>query len=140
MSEIIKISDAVALGIHGATWLAAQSDKAYSCRELARVLNVSENHLAKVLQRLSRAGIVTSTRGPKGGFVLAKPAEEITFLQVMEAIDGPLSVPGCLIGQPKCNGQECVMGNLLHEIYEKSHAYFQQTTLADLARVLKDTK
>ena len=137
MAEIVKISDAVALGIHAATLLAADAGTAYSCKELAGILGVSDHHLAKVMQRLVRGDIVTSTRGPKGGFVLEKPPAETTFLQVMEAIDGPLKVPGCLIGKPKCNGQECVMGTLLHEIYEKSHRYFRQTTLADLARVIE---
>jgi len=133
MSQIIRFSDAVAIGIHAATLLAADPHKAYSCKELAGLLEVSEHHMAKVMQRVARARIATSTRGPKGGFVLARPAEEITFLQVMEAIDGPLEVPRCLIGQPKCTGKECVLSGLLDDIYDKSHAYFRQTTLAQLA-------
>ncbi len=137
MGDIVKISDAVAIGIHAATLLAAFVDKAYSTRSMASRLDVSEAHLAKVMQRLSRAGIVLSMRGPSGGFVLARPARDITFLEVFEAIDGPLSIPGCLIGQPRCNGSACVMGGLLNQLHEKILAYFQETTLADLASVLK---
>ncbi len=136
MADIVKVSDAVALGIHAAVCLAAMTDKAYSCKQLAETLAVSESHLAKVLQRLGRNGIVVSRRGPKGGFVLGRAASEITFLQVFEAIEGSLTVPGCLIGQPKCNGRECVMGDLLHEIHQKTRDYFTNTTLADLARVV----
>ncbi len=137
MSDIVKVSDAVALGIHAAVMLAAWNDKPYSCKQLAETLSVSENHLSKVMQRLSRAGIVVSRRGPRGGFVLARPASEITFLHVFEAIEGALTVPGCLIRQPKCNGSGCVMGDLLHEIHRQTRTYFTGTTLARLAGVIR---
>ncbi len=79
MGNIVKISDAVALGIHAATLLAVVPGKSYTTRAMADGLGVSEAHLAKVMQRLSRAGIVVSRRGPKGGFVLAKAPEKNNF-------------------------------------------------------------
>jgi len=84
-------------GIMGMVYLAMQPfDKVTLLHEIAESQEMPESYLAKVFQDLSREGLVCSRRGAKGGFCLARPASEITLLQVIEALQGPVSLNRCL--------------------------------------------
>ena len=87
MANVLKMSDATILGLHAMVYLAGShgkvDSKAHSTRKIASVLNASEAHLSKVLQRLAHTGLLSSTRGPKGGFTLAKGSDQITLLDVL---------------------------------------------------------
>ncbi len=134
MSNLLRISEAATLALHAATMLAAYPDQRRSTREIAKILGASQNHLSKVMQRLAKAGLVSSTRGPDGGFELARPAQEISLLQVYEAIEGPLESCSCLLGEPICNGR-CILGGLTEEINERVSQYLSETTLDSLTGV-----
>jgi len=87
--RVMKIGEGVEWGIHCCTILALlPPDKALPAARLAEYHEVPAAYLAKHLQALSRAGIVESVAGPKGGYRLAKPAAEISILDVVVAIDG----------------------------------------------------
>ena len=64
-------------------------------KEIAEEYHIPVELLAKVLQTLARQGIVESQNGPKGGYLLARSAREITIAQVLEAIEGPLGITDC---------------------------------------------
>lgn len=132
MQHILKVSEAASLGLHTMAYLAAQPNKRISTHEVAEKLKVSEAHLAKVMQRLGRAGLVVSQRGPKGGFTLAKPPDKITLLEVYEAIEGKLNKTGCLLGKPVCDG-DCILGGLLNGLDRQVREYFSTTKLLDIA-------
>lgn len=84
------MSEGVEWGMHCCTILAVlPPDKALPASRLAEYHGVAPAYLAKHLQALSRAGIVESVAGPKGGYRLARSASEITMLDVVVAIDGP---------------------------------------------------
>jgi len=85
----MKISEGVEWGMHCCAILALlPPDKALPASRLAEYHGVPPAYLAKHLQALSRSGIVESVAGPKGGYRLAKPAADITMLDVVVAIDG----------------------------------------------------
>jgi Rrf2 family protein len=85
----MKLSDGVEWGVHVATLLAVlPPDRALPSARLAEYHGVPAAYLAKHLQALSRAGILESVQGPRGGYRLARPATAITVLDVVEAIDG----------------------------------------------------
>jgi Rrf2 family protein len=85
----MKISEGVEWGIHCCTILALlPPDKAMPATRLAEYHGVPAAYLAKHLQALSRAGIVESVAGPKGGYKLSRPAAEISMLDVVIAIEG----------------------------------------------------
>jgi len=85
----MKLSDGVEWGVHVCTVLAAlPSGAALPAAKLAEYHGVPSAYLAKHLQALARAGVLETTKGPKGGYRLARPASEITLLEVVEAIDG----------------------------------------------------
>lgn len=134
MASILKISEAASLALHTVVYLATQHDGLVSTKEIARVLHASEAHLSKVLQRLARVGIVSSVRGPKGGFALHEPPEKISLLEVYQAIEGPLALNNCLSEHPSCSGKQCVLGTLIGTIHEQITKYLSKTTVAQLNR------
>ena len=82
MSGVLKISEAASLALHTMALLASERVGPMRIHDMARTFDISEAHLAKVLQRLSRAGLVHGTRGPRGGFMLPDGGEETTLLEI----------------------------------------------------------
>jgi Rrf2 family protein len=70
--------------------------------EIARKMCSPKSFLAKILQKLARADIVTSYRGVKGGFRLARKPREITLLDVIEAVQGPIAMNVCALDKKLC--------------------------------------
>jgi Rrf2 family protein len=132
LKNIIQISEAASLALHGMGLLAIKGGR-LSVREMARMTGSSEAHLSKVFQRLSREGFVTSVRGPGGGFILARPAGEITLLQIFSAIEGEPRPETCLLGKGKCPFRKCIFGDLIPEITGRFMDHLSQTTLAEMA-------
>jgi Rrf2 family nitric oxide-sensitive transcriptional repressor len=129
VANLLKVSEAASLGLHIMALLAAEPEKLLSVREAASALDVSEAHLAKVLQRLAKAGLVESIRGPRGGFLLARSPEEITLLQVYEAIEGTIIVRQCLFSTKLCDGKKCLFGGMLQSIDSQARQYLLETKL-----------
>ena len=71
--------------------------------DLARESNASPAYTAKILQRLAGVRLVVSRRGFDGGFELARPAAEISLLDIVSALDGPLCLNDCVPGGPGCD-------------------------------------
>jgi Rrf2 family protein len=138
MSSILKISEAAAIALHTMVLLSANRGGLYSTRKIASILEVSEHHLAKVLQRLVRAGMIRSIRGPRGGFVMAKKADEILLLDIYEAIDGPLEPDNCLMIKPSCGGSHCLLGDLLVSVNNQVRSYLRNNRLSDLSKNIGD--
>jgi Rrf2 family transcriptional regulator, iron-sulfur cluster assembly transcription factor len=87
------------------THLARKPDGAKtSIRELARSLRIPHHFLAKILQRLTRKGLLASAKGPTGGFGLSAPAKNITLVHIADAIDGVDFVNNCVLGFAECSG------------------------------------
>jgi len=128
----VRMSEAAALAIHTAVHLASNDGRPVSTREVAEEIHASEAHLSKVLQRLTKCGLVRSIRGPKGGFVLNKPGENLALIQVYEAIEGPLESSACLFDREVCSRKKCVMGDLLVKVNRELRAYLSGTRVADL--------
>jgi Rrf2 family protein len=85
----MKLSDGVEWGVHACTLLAVlPPDSALPAARLAEYHGVPSAYLAKHLQALAGAGVLETVKGPRGGYRLARPAPEITVLDVVEAIDG----------------------------------------------------
>lgn len=135
MGGVVRFTEASAIALHTMTILAARPHGYLTVSDVAAKLPVSENHLAKVLQRLARAGLVDSVRGPGGGFQLRRPAAEIRLLDVHEAIEGRFVVADCLFAHPSCTG-DCVLGDALREANTLVHAHLARTSLADVVQVL----
>jgi Rrf2 family protein len=85
----MKLSDGVEWGVHACVLLAVlPPDSALPAARLAEYHGVPSAYLAKHLQALARSGVLETVKGPRGGYRLARPATEISVLDVVEAIDG----------------------------------------------------
>lgn len=135
MAGVLNISEAANLALHTLMLMASESERPLRTKEAAATLRVSDNHLAKVLQRLARARLVTSTRGPGGGFLLGRQPRKITLLEIYEAIDGPLDTHSCLLGRPRCN-EGCSLGEFVERTARELRAHLAGTRLSDIAGIL----
>ncbi len=133
MADILKISDATALALHSMVHLALEPETQSTTAEIAEVFKASRHHLAKVHQRLTRAGLIYSQRGPAGGVGLAKDPHEITLLEIYEVMEGSMLCNPCLFGNDVCPRNDCVLGRLLPGLALQVRDYFEKTTLAQLA-------
>ena len=133
MANMLKISEAASLAMHTMVLLAKDPERVVSTHEIAETLKVSEAHLSKVLQRLTRVGLVKSVRGPKGGFRPGRSTHEITLLEVYESIEGRLVPKTCLFEQPICSGNACILGDLLTTVNRRIADHLSGTKLSDLA-------
>ncbi|MBT3219260.1 MAG: Rrf2 family transcriptional regulator [Proteobacteria bacterium] len=132
MRSLLRISDAASLAIHAAALLASAKEP-IRVSVLASILEASDAHLSKVMQRLARAKVVNSVRGRHGGFVLRQKPEEISVLDVWEAIDGPLGKPGCLLDHPHCPAAAtCPMHGLEGVLHRKVRDTLATTLLSDI--------
>jgi len=130
---ILNITEAANLALHSLVFLANNRENwPISTARAAAPFGASEAHLNKVFQRLNKAGLVGSVRGPRGGFLLAREPGEITLLEIFEAMDGPLPREHCLLGNEACTFGSCIFGSLLPAIHGMVSDHFSGTTLADL--------
>lgn len=131
--SILKISEAASIALHAMIILAKNQDKLISVKEIAISLDISANHLSKVMQRLNKAGLIDSIKGYNGGFKLIKKPEDINFLKIYELIDGELSGSKCLLAKNECS-QECILSDLVVSVNKQVREKFEKTKLSDFIK------
>ena len=131
MQSIAKISEATAIALHAMIYICNKGKETSSVKEIAQKFNISDNHLSKVLQRLVKAGYLISSKGPKGGFVIAKGKESTSFLEIYELIEGKLENSNCLFISAPCQGKKCIMGGLISKINTEFKNYFTNNKISD---------
>ncbi len=85
--------------------LHATSDHKVGVRELSEALDVPQHFLAKILQDLSRNNLIVSVKGRSGGFYLSEKNRRSNLVGIVESIDGPDLLNGCLLGLPVCSSE-----------------------------------
>jgi len=110
----------------------APADAPLATRELAESRGIPPAFLEQLLADLRRAGLVRATRGPHGGFTLARLATEITALEIVEALEGPIAPSVC---SPDACGREdgCAASSVWHDVSESVRGALSAFTLARLA-------
>jgi Rrf2 family protein len=99
---------------------------------IAAALNVPRNYLSKTLHSLARANVLRSGRGPRGGFQLADPPDEISLARVAAPFDD-LSARSCLLGRTSCGWRSpCSAHPRWEQVSNALQAFFRDTTIADL--------
>ena len=115
MKITINISNAAIIALHALDLMAKNKDKVLSTTEMAKKLKASYNHLTKIMQQLTKAGIVSPIRGPKGGFLLTKKAEKSKLKDIIEIMDGRISFADCLMNTKICARKKCVFRELMSD-------------------------
>ena len=113
-------------------------DRPMRVDDIAAALDCPRNYLSKTLHALTRAGILNSTRGPKGGFRLADPAARLALARVVRPFE-PAGERRCLMGRATCgDAHPCVVHHRWSRTAAAVENFFGQTTVADLLK--KDTR
>ena len=126
----MEISRRTDYGIRVVLDLASTTQDALSAtREIARRQKIPSPFLAKIIAQLSVAGLVTTHRGAGGGVALARPPAQISLLQVIEALDGPVRLNRCLIQPQACpNDGHCPVHQVLAEAQAALTSHLASTT------------
>ena len=136
----MRLGRASALGALATTHLADHGESApMQGREVADALGVPVDYLLKILQQLVRARILSSTRGPAGGFQLQKRPEKITLLAIVEAIDGPLD--GAITAANDVRGKgkaKRAIKSAYREAASHARKLLTETTLSELMETRKN--
>jgi len=133
---VMQVPRRVDYGLRAAIYL-SQQDPERSCTlaEIARHQGVPRKFLEKIIQALIRGGLVKSKRGADGGYALARSPAEISFQDIIEALEGPIAVNVCMDEHLSCaHLPRCTMLGVWDEIQRKVVEVFARTTLADLQR------
>ena len=105
-----------------------------SAREIAEQYDIPTELMAKVLQRLARRGLLTSHQGTRGGYTLAKPSSSISVADIIQAIDGPLTVTACSTDDEQCEQfTKCNVRDPLWRIKDRIIAALETVSLAEIA-------
>ena len=112
-----------------------KSDKPVSLAEIAGSQNISQEYLEQLFAKLRRAGLVESTRGPGGGYKLARDADEIFIVDIIGAADEPFSGTRCLDGDAVegCqDGKPCITHELWSSLRRQIAGFLSAVTLGDV--------
>lgn len=131
---VLRLSKKADYGLIALSYMAAAQRPVVTAREVAERHAIPVELLAKVLQRLVRAGVLTSIQGIHGGYRLARIPEAISVAQVVEAIDGPLMLTACDEQADRCDQYvKCSIRDPLHRIRERIVAALGDTSIHELA-------
>lgn len=104
--------------------------------EIAREWDIPENFLRKIAAMLSRGGLLASQRGAGGGISLGRPSQDISLLQVIEEVEGPIYLNKCIEAPGACERNEwCSVHTVWHEAQTKMREVLGSRSLAELALI-----
>ena len=115
--------------------MAREPDRLHTAAELATVLHLAVPTVSKLLKQFAKTGLVSSQRGAHGGYTLARPAEEITAVHIIDAIEGPVAITQCSMSHSRCGIEAvCSIGHNWQRISLAIRDALRGVTLAQLAR------
>ena len=131
----MKVSKKVEYALLGIGHIAKHSDDGYvTVSAIAKKYDVAASLIAKVIKKLADANILKNRMGPKGGFKLTRPATQISLLEIVEAIDGPLEQMSVISEKTK---QEPFMMNMettCKYVIAKAKDVLQKTTISKMIK------
>ncbi|MDE2236002.1 MAG: SUF system Fe-S cluster assembly regulator [Gammaproteobacteria bacterium] len=132
MLRISKLTDYGTVVLAQMAW---RPDSVHTAAELATATRVALPTVSKLLKFFSHAGLVTSQRGARGGYRLARAPELITAVQIIDAVEGPVAITQCSLGHDVCGIQPvCGVGHNWQRISLTIRESLKTVTLAHLAR------
>jgi Rrf2 family iron-sulfur cluster assembly transcriptional regulator len=109
-----------------------------SIKELTKRLDIPYHFLAKILQDLTRKGLLSSLKGPTGGFGLGMPAKDITLFHIVEAIDGVDFMHNCVMGFPECTGKNpCAVHEKWANLRDGIYTMLVNKNIAEMAKNMR---
>jgi Rrf2 family protein len=132
--SVLKLTKKADYGLIALRHLASIPGATASTKDIADAYHLPVPLLAKVLQQLTRAGILKSVAGTNGGYKLARDAQRISALEVVRAIDGPVILTHCFTEHGTCDQSEnCTVREPLRRVHEAILEILNKFTITDLA-------
>ncbi|KRF13513.1 RrF2 family transcriptional regulator [Paenibacillus sp. Soil787] len=130
----MKYSKATDYALHIMLFLvAATPNKPVGVQQLAERHGVSSTYLSKILTKLVKAGMIESASGANGGYRLKRNWENISFLDIIQAIEGSASLFDCSFN----HGPECLIQQVVLSAEEKMEEHLRNQTMSELAKKMK---
>src|SRR4030042_135 len=138
----MKLSTRTRYGVRAMLELAAgQGEGPMQIKTIAHRQDISVKYLEQLMAILKSAGFVRSVRGAKGGYILAKPANQVKLSDVFNALEGPVTTVECLENENYCaKAADCVTRQVWAEVQQAIMRILQSMTLQDLVDRTKDKK
>lgn len=107
---MLRLSKMADYGIVVLTAMIHESQRSRTAGEIAAAIHVPLPTVSKILKMLARDGLIVSLRGPKGGYLLARPADRISLVDIIHAMDGPIGMTECSVTPGLCSQESgCVV-------------------------------
>jgi Rrf2 family protein len=111
-----------------------------SAKDVADAFGIPPEALAKILQRLVKAGLLHSQHGINGGYTLARPAHTISAFEVIQAIDGPLFITSCVTHRGECDQSDrCNIREPLRKVNESIEAVLKRIKVSHMREETEET-
>lgn len=118
--------------------LNSNDNKKVMVKDISGPINVPQSYIAKLLQELSRKDIISSTRGPKGGFYLSHKNREHTIMDIINALDTEKNLETCQLSLNKCDDDKpCPLHDILYHSRSNIIKNLQNTSIKDLSLKVK---
>lgn len=106
---------------------------ACSAKDVAESYGIPQEALAKILQRLAKAGLLISQHGTNGGYTLARKAETISAFEVIRAIDGPLFITSCITVRGECGQSDrCTIREPLRRVNDSIEKVLRSISISEM--------
>ena len=126
------LSQTVEYSLRAIVWLASHADCPQTNQQIADATLVPAGYLAKIMQALGRGGLVTAQRGKHGGFLLARPAEEVSVLEVINIVDPIQRIRACPLGIAAHGSHLCPLHKRLDGAMAMVEQAFRKSCIAEL--------
>jgi len=128
----MNISPAAEFAVRGALVLAENYGNGPTTLDsVCAVRDLSKQYLVKIFASLAKAGLVTPIRGKKGGYLLSREPDEISILELIEAVEGPIAINFCQHNPPRCGHSDCPLRPKWSEIQQFVCVTLGDVTLGD---------
>ncbi len=134
------LSNSSKYAVKAVLYLAMNSnkDKRVMVKDMAQPINVPQAYIAKLLQELSRSGVISSIKGPRGGFYLSEKDRNRTLMDVISVIDDENKLNSCVLSLEKCNANKpCPLHNLVSPTMTTFLKSLRETTIEDFSNQIR---
>jgi len=131
---MLKLSKKADYALIAVKHLATHGAKSHSAADIAEVYGISPQLLAKVLQRLAKHGLVTARHGSSGGYQLARHPKDISALEVISAVDGPMMITSCVTSHGACDqSNTCTVREPLRKVNESITRVLRAVSISQMS-------
>lgn len=131
---MLKLTKKADYGLIAMRHLAQNADhRSCSAKDLADAYGIPQEALAKILQRLAKAGLLKSMHGTRGGYTLSRDPRNISALEVIVAIDGPLFMTSCFSDRTCEQTDRCTVREPLRKVGESIQQVLSQLSISEMA-------